>query len=155
MRLAFNRRNTVELTTFIAAEVEGEAEQAAPAGAHLEDLPPDHLLDIDFDDGKTNMQVHVAFSPNIYITEDETNMQRHARKNAQDAIAQAKRKAQDFDTQAALERKTNEAIKLAKAQAHVRDEHVEGDGSSGAPLVDRTYSCTVYLSCSSLIYVCS
>ena len=63
-------------------------------------------------------------------------MHRHARKNAQDAIAMAKRKAQDFDTQAALERKTNEALKLAKGQAHIRDETVEGFDTSSTPLVD-------------------
>ncbi|KAH8100604.1 SNF2 family N-terminal domain-containing protein [Cristinia sonorae] len=100
------------------AEVEGEAAPTAPVGAGVDDVEPDKLLEIDFDD------------------EDETNMQRHARRNAQEAIALAKRKAQDFDTQAALERKTNEAIMLAKQQAHVRDEHVEGMGPSGTPLVD-------------------
>ncbi|TCD67024.1 putative DNA helicase ino80 [Steccherinum ochraceum] len=100
------------------ADIEGESAGPAPVGAHIEDVEPEHLQDIDFDD------------------DDETNMQRHARKNAQEAIVAAKRKAQDFDTQAALERKTNEAIKLAKAQAHVRDEHVEGSGPSGTPLVD-------------------
>ena len=37
----------------IAAEVEGEtAEAEAPAGANLEDVDPNALLDIDFDDGK-------------------------------------------------------------------------------------------------------
>lgn len=70
--------------------------------------------------------------------DDQTNLHRHARHNAQEAIALAKRKAQEFDTQAALERKTNEALKLAKAQAHIRaDEDVSG--SSGTPLVDRMY----------------
>lgn len=74
------------------------------------------------------------------IPEDETNMHRHARNNAQNAIVLAKRRAQDFDTQAALERKTNEALKLAKRQAHIRaDEDVEMPGGSGTPLVDRTY----------------
>ena len=68
-------------------------------------------------------------------------MHRHARRNAQEAIAMARRKAQDFDTQAALERKTNEALKLAKGQAHIRDdaEHESTPGMSGTPLVDRTY----------------
>ena len=49
----------------------------------------------------------------------------------------ARRKAQDFDTQAALERKTNEALKLAKAQAHVRDDEGETSATSSTPLVDR------------------
>lgn len=74
------------------------------------------------------------------LPDDHTNLHRHARNNAQVAIALAKRKALDFDTQAALERKTNEALKLAKRQAHIRgDEDVEGTGtgSSSTPLVDR------------------
>ncbi|THH31999.1 hypothetical protein EUX98_g2177 [Antrodiella citrinella] len=100
------------------AEMEGEVNPAVPAGASLVDIDPDALQDINFDD------------------DDETNLQHHARRNAQEAIALAKRKAQEFDTQSALERKTNEAIKLARQQAHVRDEYVEGSGSSSTPLVD-------------------
>lgn len=82
-----------------------------------------------------------CFVSDIYA-EDHTNIHRHARYNAQAAIALAKRKALDFDTQAALERKTNEALKLAKRQAHIRaDEDVEGtgSGSTGTPLVDRKF----------------
>ncbi|KAJ3558033.1 hypothetical protein NM688_g1148 [Phlebia brevispora] len=103
------------------AEVQGDeaAEEHVPKGAHLEDeRPGTSLVDIDFDD------------------EDETNIHRHARRNAQEAIALARRKAQDFDTQAALERKTNEALKLAKAQAHVRDDSGETSATSSTPLVD-------------------
>lgn len=73
--------------------------------------------------------------------EDHTNLHRHAKHNAQEAIALAKQRAQQFDAQAALERKTNQALQLAKAQAHIRDESEErGDGASGSnktPLVDR------------------
>ena len=66
-------------------------------------------------------------------------MHRNARNNAQAAIALAKKKAQEFDTQAALERKTNEAIKLAKRQAHIRaDEDVDTGAPAGTGLVDRT-----------------
>lgn len=73
----------------------------------------------------------------ICYTEDHTNIHRHARRNAQEAIALAKRKAQDFDVQAALERKTNEALKLAKGQAHIRtEESTEASTSAGTPLVD-------------------
>lgn len=77
------------------------------------------------------------------LADDETNIYRHARRNAQEAIAMAKRKAQDFDVQSALERKTNEAMKLAKGQAHIRSEEEAVEGSAGAPtgtgtpLVDR------------------
>ncbi|KAH7931126.1 hypothetical protein BV22DRAFT_1137807 [Leucogyrophana mollusca] len=96
------------------SEVQGDApEESAPAGAHVGDVDPSQLQDIDFDDGK------------------------HARHNAQEAIALAKQRAQHFDTQAALERKTNEALRLAKAQAHIRDDDESGpSGSSSAPLVD-------------------
>lgn len=39
--------------------------------------------------------------------------------------------------QAALDRKTNEALKLAKAQAHIRDDDESGfSGTSNTPLVD-------------------
>ncbi|KZT74763.1 hypothetical protein DAEQUDRAFT_659213 [Daedalea quercina L-15889] len=94
------------------AELEGETAAAAPAGADFVDVDPAMLQDIDFDD------------------EDHTNLHRHARNNAQAAIVLAKRRALDFDTQAALERKTNEALKLAKRQAHIRaDEDVEGTSS--------------------------
>jgi hypothetical protein len=62
-------------------------------------------------------------------------------RNAQEAIALAKQRAQQFDVQAALERKTNQALQLAKAQAHIRDDSEEGgegpSGSSKSPLVDR------------------
>ncbi|KAI0662679.1 SNF2 family N-terminal domain-containing protein [Cubamyces menziesii] len=102
------------------AELEGaDASQAqVPVGATVADGDPDNLQDIDFDD------------------EDETNMHRHARYNAQAAIALAKKKAQEFDTQAALERKTNEALKLAKRQAHIHAEETVEGPSSGTPLVD-------------------
>ncbi|GJE85992.1 SNF2 family N-terminal domain-containing protein [Phanerochaete sordida] len=101
------------------AQVQGdEPEAAAPAGAHLEDAVGE-LQDIDFDD------------------EDQTNIHRHARRNAQEAIALARTKAQSFDAQSALERKTNEALKLAKAQAHIRaEESVETSTTAGTPLVD-------------------
>lgn len=69
--------------------------------------------------------------------EDPTNLHQHARHNAQEAIALARQRAQDFDTQAALVRKTNEALRLAKGQAHLRDD--EDEQTEGAPLVDCTY----------------
>ncbi|KAF9044838.1 hypothetical protein BDZ89DRAFT_1058935 [Hymenopellis radicata] len=106
------------------SEVEGEAEATAdaPAGAELEDVHPDSLTDINFDD------------------EDKSNLYRHARHNAQEAIAMAKQKAQEFDVQAAMERKNNEA----KAQTpKERDDSASASGEAeaspavnGAPLVD-------------------
>jgi hypothetical protein len=71
-------------------------------------------------------------------SEDQTNLHLHARHNAQEAIVLARQRAQDFDAQAALERKTNEALRLAKGQAHLRDDD-EDEQTEGAPLVDRTY----------------
>jgi chromatin-remodeling ATPase INO80 len=70
-------------------------------------------------------------------SEDQTNLHRHARHNAQEAISLAKLRAEEFDTQASLDRKANEVMKLAKAQAHIRDNlEREAAGTSGAPLVD-------------------
>jgi hypothetical protein len=71
--------------------------------------------------------------------EDQTNLHRHARYNAQEAIALARQRAQQFDTQSALDRKTNEALRLAKAQAHIRGDDELGSGSSSTPLVDCTF----------------
>jgi chromatin-remodeling ATPase INO80 len=76
----------------------------------------------------------IQLTPNV---EDETNLHRHARHNAQEAIALAKQRAQAFDTQAALDRKTNEALALAKAQAHIHGSPSEQDGeiaTSSEPL---------------------
>jgi len=93
----------------------------------------------------------------LNVTEDHTNLHRHARHNAQEAIALARQRALQFDTQAALERKTNQALQLAKAQAHVRDESEdrrEGpSGSSKAPLVDRQpiFSSTIFYSFSLIV----
>lgn len=72
--------------------------------------------------------------------DDQTNLHRHARHNAQEAIALAKQRAQEFDVQAALERKTNEALKFVKMQAHFRENETSGSsGTPGAPLVDREF----------------
>jgi len=59
--------------------------------------------------------------------------------NAQEAVTLARERAQQFDMQAALERKTNEALKLAKAQAHIHEDGGAEEptaGPSKAPLVD-------------------
>ena len=41
-----------------ASEIEGEDGSAeAPAGAHLEDVDPNSLLDINFDDGRLSFSV--------------------------------------------------------------------------------------------------
>lgn len=70
--------------------------------------------------------------------EDQTNLYRHAKHNAEEAIALAKERAAQFDVQAALDRKTNEAIKLAKDQANVRETE-ESPGSPKGPLMDREW----------------
>jgi DNA helicase INO80 len=81
-------------------------------------------------------------TPLMIITEDESNMYRHASRNALEALAAAKARADSFDKQAAvekqtaLERKTNEALKLAKGQAHIRDEETTEASGDAAPLVD-------------------
>ena len=74
-------------------------------------------------------------------------MYRHARRNAQEAIALARQKALEFDTQAAQERKNNET----KTQLSTPDEPVdiekEAEDSQplNAPLLDRkSYSPRYY-----------
>jgi len=104
------------------------------------------LPDINFDDGET---VSFSFFQIVAyrFSDDSTNLHRHARQNAQEAIALAKQRADEFDAQAALQRKTNEALKLAKAGGHllqglVEDTQAEENASSSgsnepkAPLVD-------------------
>ena len=51
----------------------------------------------------------------------------------------AKKRVQAFDAQIALERKTNQALQLAKNQAHVRDDEEEQKEPTKAPLVDRMH----------------
>ncbi len=67
--------------------------------------------------------------------EDQTNLLRHARANAQEALALARARALEFDNQV----KTNEALKLTKTQAHLRDEPetVEGTSDPSALPLDR------------------
>ena len=119
----------------LASEIEGEgAATEAPAGAHLEDVDPNSLQEVDFDDGKLPFSVRSPPLTDV-DSEDQTNLVRLARHNAQEAIALAKQRAQNFDAQAALERKAVEALRLSKGQAHLRSEEEDNEG---APLVDRT-----------------
>ncbi|KAH0590582.1 hypothetical protein H2248_000718 [Termitomyces sp. 'cryptogamus'] len=90
-------------TTDIEGDGERDEPQLATVTTNLERVDPTTLKEINFDD------------------EDQTNLHRHAMHNAQEAIALAKQRAEMFDAQAALERKTNEAMKLAKAQAHIHN----------------------------------
>ncbi|KAG2108537.1 P-loop containing nucleoside triphosphate hydrolase protein, partial [Suillus clintonianus] len=124
-KLEFLISQTELYSHFVSNKLKSESLQgdipeiSAPVGATLEDVDPSVLQEIGFDD------------------EDQTNLHRHARHNAQEAIALARQRAQQFDTQAALDRKTNEALKLAKAQAHIRDDDESGlSGASNTPLVD-------------------
>ena len=84
----------------------------------------------------------MTFHLPLWLTaDDHTNLHRHARRNAQEAIVLARQRAQAFDTQAALDRKTNEALQLAKHQAHIRDDaESQTNGPYSMPLVDRTWS---------------
>lgn len=79
---------------------EGEEEDRdIPVGADGAGIDPKNLRAIDFDE------------------EDKTNLYMHARHNAQEAIALTKRRAQQFDEQAASERKANEALQSAKLES--------------------------------------
>lgn len=102
------------------AEVQGDTAEppALPSDGELGEVDPSMLREIDFDD------------------EDQTNLHRHARHNAREAVTLAKERAQQFDAQAALERKTNEALKLAKGQAHVHDDNTSASSPPSVPLVD-------------------
>ncbi|KAG2108350.1 DNA-binding domain-containing protein [Suillus clintonianus] len=123
-KLEFLISQTELYSHFVSNKLKSESLQgdipeiSAPVGATLEDVDPSVLQEIGFDDRL-----------------DQTNLHRHARHNAQEAIALARQRAQQFDTQAALDRKTNEALKLAKAQAHIRDDDESGlSGASNTPL---------------------
>ena len=93
---------------FAAAELEADGE-APPAPAEVQTFDmEDHgpLPEINFDDGECLVTVAVVFIPTL-SAEDHTNLQRHARQNAQEAIALAKQRAEQFDAQAALARQMN------------------------------------------------
>lgn len=98
-------------------EIEGDGERPPlPPGAELEDTDPTALQEINFDD------------------DDSTNIHRHARRNAQEAIEMARQRAQQFDNQAALERQTNEAMKRTAVQS--TDSANSATLPSQTPLVD-------------------
>ncbi|KAF8622243.1 hypothetical protein AX15_007182 [Amanita polypyramis BW_CC] len=99
-------------------EIEGDSEHTPlPPGADIEDSDLLSLQEINFDDA------------------DPTNLHRHARLNAQEAIALARERAQQFDTQVALER-ANQAMKLAKGQAQTRSQ-AEGIDATGPSTLDQ------------------
>lgn len=141
--LLYSRPTSTDLCTRVAAEVQGDAAAGAkddvPAGAEVTDIDPSGLRDINFDDGLFSDKARSGMSLIFCVIEDHTNLLRHARRNAQEAIALAKQRAVQFDVQAALERKTKEAIALAKGQAHIRDEEEEESPNPSAPLVDREF----------------
>ncbi|KZT44635.1 hypothetical protein SISSUDRAFT_976705 [Sistotremastrum suecicum HHB10207 ss-3] len=105
------------------SETPVEGPSVLPAGVELDDespVDPTSLQDLNFDD------------------DDQTNLYRHAKRNAQDAIAAAKQRAQEFDTQAILDRKTNEALALAAKQSHIHDDDSSSEVAKAgqAPLTD-------------------
>lgn len=118
----------------LAAELEGDGIDSVPAGA--QDLSGDNhgpLPEINFDDGRIDyIYIYIYIDIQNPFAEDPTNLHRHARQNAQEAIALAKQRAEQFDAQVALQRKTNEALKLAKSQVHVH----EGSSADAAELVE-------------------
>lgn len=66
-------------------------------------------------------------------------MHQHARAIAKETMEKNRLKALQFDNQSALQRKMNEAQRLAKSQAHIRDETpetLEGVDTSTKTLVD-------------------
>jgi len=79
------------------------------------------------------------------VAADHTNLHRHARHNAQEAILLARKRVQAFDAQVALERKTNQALQLAKSQAHVRDDEEEQKQAPRTLLVDCKYFDPIFI----------
>ena len=140
--------------SYIAADVEGEADaQSAPVGADFDDVDPTTLSDINFDDGKsppvTLESSHCAFA------EDQTNLHRHARYNAQEAVALAQQRAKQFDVQAASDRKTNESLQAAKdMKAYMTQEDVSPT-EPAAPLMDRMSLTHTSLSSFNVSFLCS
>jgi biopolymer transport protein ExbD len=71
-----------------------------------------------------------SLRPSVSISlpreEDTRNLHLHAKHNAQEAVTLARQRVQQFDTDRALERQTNEAIQSAKA----RDQEPEKPPSS-------------------------
>jgi hypothetical protein len=106
------------------------------------------LADIDYDDGALCHLALATFSSSLEAA-DHTNLHRHAHRNAQEAVVLAKRRVQAFDAQVALERKTNQALQLAKNQAHVRDDEEDEEQPGRAPLVD----CMGSLFLNSILYL--
>jgi chromatin-remodeling ATPase INO80 len=124
----------------IAAEIQGEAPNTeVPKGADMEAADSSALVDIDFDDGTLGCRTLRTFFLQLEAA-DHTNLHRHACHNAQEAVVLAKKRVQAFDAQIALERKTSQALQLAKNQAHVRDDEEEQEQPAKAPLVDRMHS---------------
>ena len=77
--------------------------------------------------------LHSFSHPQSILSEDQTNLHRHAARNAQEAILLARERAQAFDAQAAIDRKANEALSRAKVGEQVRDEEAEGSSATARP----------------------
>ena len=71
--------------------------------------------------------------PQSILSEDQTNLHRHAAQNAQDAILLAQERAQVFDAQVAIDRKVNKALSHAKVEEQVRDEEAEDSSATACP----------------------
>jgi len=118
-------------------ELEGDGEQLPlPAGANLPD-GGGILPEINFDDGERT-SIFCLVSSSKLFSEDQTNLHRHARANAQEAIALARARAQEFDNQVATVRKTKEPLKLAQNRSQQVQEEEEtvqvASGPSSVPL---------------------
>lgn len=76
---------------------------------------------------------------NTMSLEDQTNLRRHAARNAQDAILLARERARAFDEQAAIDRKANEALSRANVGMKVGDDDDDSSLANvapSAPIVD-------------------
>jgi chromatin-remodeling ATPase INO80 len=69
--------------------------------------------------------------------EDKTNLYRHAKRNAQEAINQAKLRAEEFDVQASIERNATGAVKVQTDSRESLETNFKEGGKESSLLMDR------------------
>lgn len=109
-----------------------------PLGAEEGSTAP--LDELDFDDGMVVLSWCFYVLKRFHL-EDQTNLHRHAARNAHDAIILARERAQAFDVQAAIDRKANEALSRARVVDNDEEDAegylgTAGSMSTTAPIVD-------------------
>lgn len=119
-------------------DVVEEATGNLPSGAEM--VPFDEPLEeLDFDNGEY-WQHQKYLSLTDRCSDDQTNLFRHAARNAQDAIQLARNRAREFDEQTALDRMTSEATPGTRDMAldgkEDQGDPFSGAASGSAPIMD-------------------